>query len=113
MRMFNSTIQCLILGIFRFMKRMKDLYPNGKMCFRCKVEDPGITAVCLNCKRAIYCNRKCLKKNRKIHDIICNILIDKNIPIKVTFEQMQVYFQDYELQVTRMNEKKLKDMSYV
>lgn len=113
MRMFNSVIQCITLGIFRMIKRMKDYSPNSKICFRCKVEDPGITAICLNCKRAIYCNRKCLKKNRKIHDIICNIYIEKNISIKVTFESMQLSFQDYEMQVTRINEKKMREFSYV
>lgn len=113
MRMFNSLIQCLIIGTFRFMRRIREINPNAKICFRCKVEDPGITAVCLNCKRAIYCNRKCLKKNRKMHDIICNIYLEKNISIRVTYEQMEQNFTDYEIQVTRMNEKKMKEFSYV
>jgi tRNA G18 (ribose-2'-O)-methylase SpoU len=103
----------MMLGVFRFLRKSKEVYPTGKICFRCKVEDPGITAVCLNCKRAIYCNRKCLRKNRKMHDIICNIYIEKSISIRGTFEEMQQNFQQYEIQVTRLNEKKMKEFSYV
>ncbi len=113
MRMFYSVIQCIIIGTFRFMRSMRDMCPNGKICFRCKIQDSGITAIFLNCKRAIYCNRKCLKKNKKIHDIICNIYVEKSTSIKVTYEQMEQNFVDYEIQVTRANEKKMKEFNYV
>ena len=48
-----------------------------------------------------------------MHDIICNIYLEKSVTIKATFENMQTNFQDYELQVTRLNEKKMKEFSYV
>ena len=109
--MFNSIIQCFMIEIFRLMKRIRESSFNMKIWFRCKLEDSGITAVCLDCKRAIYCNRKCLKKNRKIHEQICTIYVEKNNAIKAVFEQMQLNFEEYETQVTRAQEKKDREFA--
>lgn len=109
MRMFHSVIQCFMIEIFRLMKKIRESNFNLKICFRCKLEDSGITAVCLDCKRAIYCNRKCLKKNSKIHSIICKIYLEKNSAIKAVFEQMQLNFEEYESQVKRAHEKKIRE----
>jgi len=111
MRMFHSIIQCFMIEIFRLMKKIREANINFKICFRCKTEDPGMTAVCLDCKRAIYCNRKCLKKNRKIHNLICRIYLEKNAAIKAVFEQMQLNFEEYDGVVTRMQQKKIMEFS--
>ena len=111
MRIINSIIQCLMIEIFRLMKRIRESSFNMKICFRCKTEDSGITALCLDCRRAIYCNRKCLKKNKKIHSSICKIYLEKNSAIKAVFEQMQLNFEEYETQATRIQEKKNREFN--
>jgi len=76
-----------------------------RICFRCKLEDRNITAICLNCKKAIYCNRKCMKKNRKIHDMICRVYIEKSLMIKSVMESMTESFSQYKNYIKNVKSK--------
>jgi len=80
-----------------------------KTCFRCKKEDQTITAICLNCKKALYCNRKCMKKNKRIHSLMCRFHLDKHYAIKTVMEEMKKNFNYYQEEMTKANERKKKD----
>lgn len=109
--MFYTSIQCFILGTIKLMDNVNN--QKVRICFRCKVEDSSITAICLNCKKAIYCNRKCMKKNRKIHDMICRIYIEKSPIIKTVMENMKDNFAKYKESNEKQNERRKKDNNIV
>lgn len=46
-------------------------------CFRCR-ENKEITAVCLDCRKALYCHSKCMTKNSEIHSAICAYYLEIN-----------------------------------
>ncbi len=50
-----------------------------------------------------------MKKNRKIHDMICRIHIDKFSLIKSLMDQMKENFDYYVEQNERLNERRRKD----
>lgn len=109
MRMFYTIIQCFILGNI---KQYKFLDTNKiRICYRCKVEDKTMTAFCLNCKKAIYCNRKCMNKNRRIHDILCKIHTDKQNQIKSLVGQMDTNFNFFINETNRINQRRKNDNS--
>jgi len=110
MRMFYTSIQCFILGTIKLRESVNS--QKVRICFRCKTEDSTITAICLNCKKAIYCNRKCMKKNRKIHDMICRIYIDKSTNINSVMEAMSDNFRNYKDYNEKVNERRRKDQLY-
>ena len=109
MRMFYTAIQCLVLGTIKLMDTVNT--QKVRICFRCKTEDHTITAICLNCKKAIYCNRKCMKKNKKIHDSICRIYIDRYQQIRSVMDQMKENFAYYKDYNEKLNERRRKDNS--
>lgn len=108
MRMFYVSIQCFILGSIRLQENHK-----SKVCFRCKVEDQSITSICFHCKKAIYCNRKCLKKNKSIHYKICKFH-SKNIQaIRTVMEGIRENYSYYKESIEKANERRKREMTSV
>ena len=109
--MFYTSIQCFLLGTIKLVETVNK--NKVRICFRCKVENQSITAICLNCKKAIYCNRKCMKKNKRIHDPLCNTYIEKYQIIKAVMDEMTKNYDFYVDQNDRINERKRKDNSVI
>ena len=109
MRTLMSINQCLALATVKMLNYFADR--KIKICFRCKNDDSGINAYCLNCKIAIYCNKKCNKKNRIVHDIICLIYIENGEYIRNTVLKALENHQKYEDQIYRVNDRRKKDNS--
>lgn len=105
--MFFVTIQCLILGVIKLQINANE--NRSKVCFRCKLEDATITAICLNCKKALYCNRKCMKKNQDIHTFICRFHVEKNQAIKTIMATMRENYDYYQEQSEKASLRKKKD----
>ena len=105
--MFFVTIQCFIIGTIKLQNNAND--QRIKICFRCKLEDQTITAICLNCKKALYCNRKCMKKNKRIHNLLCRFHLDKHHAIKAVMDGMKDNYDYYQEQTEKANARKEKD----
>jgi hypothetical protein len=102
--MFGSIIGSFIQGAMKEYKKVKNT--NMRICFRCKLIDQTITEFCMNCKRSVYCNKKCKKKNKVLHDGICNDYIENYPYIKEVISQMEENYKFLEDQVNRQNIKK-------
>jgi hypothetical protein len=102
----------MILGVFENANNFNRGPVEMKACYRCKVKDPGITCICLNCKRATYCNRKCMKKNRRMHDPLCNIYLEKSSVIKELSDSMRENFNKFRNLMSKSNDKKSKETGY-
>jgi len=102
--MFGSIIASFIQGAMKEYKNVKN--KNLRICFRCKLIDKTITEFCMDCKKSVYCNKKCRKKNKVLHEGICNDFI-MNFPyIKETISQMEENYKFLEDQIDRANIKK-------
>ncbi len=82
---------------------------QGKVCFRCRLEDNSMNAVCLNCNVAIYCNKKCMKKNQILHENICKFYVDNRTLINNFMKQLDENYKLYIDQVKRVAIRKDKD----
>jgi len=80
-----------------------------KICYRCKNENQSLNYVCLNCKRAMYCNKKCCKKNLVLHDQICRIYSEKGSTINSLFDKTLEYYVEYEKEIQVVNMRRLRD----
>lgn len=67
----------------------------SKICFRCKDDQSSVNAVCLNCKKAIYCTKKCMVKNSILHDYVCKYYIEKENSIKMFIEKFGENYKSY------------------
>jgi hypothetical protein len=89
------------------MKEYKNIKNNKlRICFRCKLIDQTITEFCMNCKKSVYCTKKCRKKNKNLHDGICNDYIENYPYIKEVMSQMEDFYKSMEDKVNRDNVKK-------
>lgn len=102
--MFGSIIASFIQGAMGEYKNVKN--NNMRICFRCKLIDKTITEFCMDCKKSVYCNKKCRKKNRNVHEGICDEYIEKYAYIKETIAQMEENYKFLEEQINRQNVKK-------
>ena len=106
-RIFYSTIQSFALGTIKICKIVSA--QKLKICFRCKNEDPSLNCICLNCKRAVYCNRKCMNKNNTLHDDICRQYMDNGATINSLFDKTMEYYIDYEKDTKELNLRRVRD----
>jgi len=104
MRMFYSIIGCFIQGTMKQYKNVKN--NNLRICLRCKLIDLTITEFCMDCKKAVYCNKKCKKKNSVLHKGICEEYILKFPYIKETLAQMEENYKFLEDQMNRADIRK-------
>jgi hypothetical protein len=87
MRMFYSFLQLLTRGVIDVQK--EHIEGNVKICARCKLMDPNINCMCLDCKKTVYCSQNCLKKNYLLHKKLC-VMYTENYPVIKSFmEQMK------------------------
>ncbi len=80
-----------------------------KICYRCKNEDPSLNCFCLNCKRATYCNNKCMNKNLILHAKICRNYMEKGSIINSIFDKTMEYYIDYEKETKELNLRRNRD----
>ncbi len=80
-----------------------------KICYRCKNDDREMNMMCLNCKRAIYCNKKCMNKNAIVHENVCGYYVQNSQYINNIVAQAFDNMYKYEAQVFVNNDRKLKD----
>lgn len=111
MRAFNAFIQCFCLETVRMFQRVVN--QRMKICYRCKNDDPSINAICLNCKRAIYCSKKCMKKNRILHEHFCKFYLEKSQTLRIMINQIIENQNSYEQHSYRLKEMRHKDKSVI
>lgn len=104
MRMFYVSIQCFILGTINLKEQSER--ERKKFCFRCRVEDQTMTSICMNCKKALYCNRKCMKKNVPLHTMICRFFIENQNSVKAVVQKMTENYTYYNLESQKQNNRK-------
>jgi tetratricopeptide (TPR) repeat protein len=106
-RMFMSFIQCFTRGAITIYNSASS---NGsKICFRCRNDDSSINCICLNCKRALYCNKKCLRKNRILHDSLCKYYLENNQLIKAMMNSLMENYILYEQHISNVTNRRKKD----
>src|SRR5690606_36330760 len=82
---------------------------RGKVCFRCGLEEDSINAICLNCNTAIYCNKKCMKKNRPLHENLCKYYMDHKQLISLFMSQLDEDYKSYRETMYRVEYRRNKD----
>jgi hypothetical protein len=102
-RMFYCFTQCLIIGTMKLYT--SHIRNNTTVCYRCKLIDKSVKIVCLSCKHASYCSKKCLKKNLALHKKLCHTFIENQLIIKTMMEQMS---QNYIIVEEKTNRKNIR-----
>lgn len=107
MKMFMSIIKCFVVGTIENYKSMINL--KLKICFRCSNEDKSLNCICMNCKFAVYCNKKCLRKNYILHETLCGFYLDNVGLINSLMAKTVGSFITYEQDVGAINLRKKND----
>jgi hypothetical protein len=110
-RIFYSSIQSFALGNIKLFKIVSD--KKLKICYRCKNEDPSMNCFCLNCKRATYCNNKCMNKNLVLHAKICRFYMEKGAIVNSMLDKTMEYFVEYEKETKEVNLRKNRDKDVI
>lgn len=103
-RMFMSLLKCFTYETLNIIYEHK-----GKICYRCETEDNSINAICLACKAAIYCNKKCMRKNRILHVYLCNFYTENRKTIDSFMENLVENYKVYKEQMQRLEFRRNKD----
>jgi hypothetical protein len=90
MRMFSHFTQTLITGTMSLYTKFKS--NKLRVCFRCRAMNNNINTFCLNCQFAVYCSKKCMKKNYNLHKKLCDYFVENNSILKSLMETMSVNY---------------------
>ncbi len=82
---------------------------QGKVCYRCQTEDNSMNALCLNCSSALYCNKKCMRKNRILHENLCRYYMTNRAAVNNFMKSLSDNFKSYREQMFRTECRRNKD----
>lgn len=103
-RMFMSFLKCFTY------ETLNIIYENrSRYCYRCDIEDNSINAICLNCDSAVYCNKKCMKKNFRLHVNLCRFYKENKQLIANYMERLEESYRSYKDQMYRVEYRRNKD----
>jgi hypothetical protein len=61
-----------------------------------------IKTFCINCQFAVYCSKKCMKKNYQLHKRLCDYFVENNAIIKSLMDTMSF---NYRIMEEKQNKK--------